>query len=118
MFVFRFGKDNYRSRYRVSTFSAVIAPTPFELRYPTLVGTHDYCKRNVESGCGKFSTTRTGKLQYVHPTAMIAVRRMCCSVLFLGGGDVGSQRYNDHTTILGARGGYFGRRHNNDHTTT
>ena len=37
MFVFQFDNDNYRDRYRLSTFSAVIVPKRFEFRYPTLV---------------------------------------------------------------------------------
>ena len=36
-FVFRFGNDNYRYRYRLSTLFAVIVSTLFEFRYPTLL---------------------------------------------------------------------------------
>ena len=41
MFVFRFGNDNDRYRYHLSTFSAVVVPKLFEFRYPTLISTRN-----------------------------------------------------------------------------
>lgn len=47
MFAIRFGNDNYRNCYCLSTVLSVITPKRFEVRYPTLVIEQCVCKAAV-----------------------------------------------------------------------